>query len=195
MKIAFFSLPLRYFVMVARTASVSEAARRLHVAASAVSRQLAKLEDELGLPLFERLPRGMALNAAGERLLAHLQAGTEEAGFLVEQLRGLGGLQRVRIACTEGFASGFIAAAVQDFRAAHPDAQLQLQVVAPDQINQLMSRGEVDVGLKYSLAPEKGVRTLLSVQAPVLAVVRSGHPLARRRRVSVTEAVNCRLVL
>ncbi|MBV8618701.1 MAG: LysR family transcriptional regulator [Curvibacter sp.] len=195
MRLTFYSLPLRYFAMVAQTASVSEAARQLHVAASAVSRQLARLEDELGLPLFERRPRGMALNAAGERLLAHVRAGTEEAGFLVEQLRGLGGQQRVRIACTEGFATGFMAATAQEFRRLHPAAQLELQVAAPAQINQLMARGEADVGLKYSLAPEKGVRTLLSVQAPVLAVVREGHQWARRRRISVVEAVECPLVL
>ena len=52
MQFSLFSLPLRYFSEVARTGSVNQAAQRLHVAASAVSRQLAKLDDSVGVPLF-----------------------------------------------------------------------------------------------------------------------------------------------
>ena len=55
-------LALRYFVEVARTGSISDASARLHVAVSAISRQIAKLENETGAPLFERRPRGMALS-------------------------------------------------------------------------------------------------------------------------------------
>ena len=66
-------LALRYFVEVARTGSISDASARLHVAVSAISRQIAKLENETGAPLFERRPRGMALSEAGERLLAFAQ--------------------------------------------------------------------------------------------------------------------------
>lgn len=59
------SIPMRHFLEVARSGSVSQAAARLFVASSAVSRQIAKLEDSLGTPLFERHARGMALTAAG----------------------------------------------------------------------------------------------------------------------------------
>jgi len=59
MKTSFFSTQIRYFLEVARTGSVSQAAGQLHVAASAVSRQIAKLEDQLGCALFERRARGM----------------------------------------------------------------------------------------------------------------------------------------
>ncbi|MCH1999137.1 LysR family transcriptional regulator, partial [Achromobacter xylosoxidans] len=54
------SLGLRYFLEVARCGSIAGAAAAQHVAASAVSRQIAKLEDELGIALFERQARGMA---------------------------------------------------------------------------------------------------------------------------------------
>eukprot|EP01041_Mallomonas_annulata_P029616 gene29616-51640_t len=55
---------LRYFLEVVRSGSVSEAATRLNVSPSAVSRQVAALEDLLGVPLFDRRPRGMAPSAA-----------------------------------------------------------------------------------------------------------------------------------
>lgn len=195
MKLPLFSLPLRYFVVVARTHSVSEAARQLHVAASAVSRQISLLEDALGLALFERAHRGMTPTPAGERLLAHLTSATEEGRFVLEQLGGLAGRVRVRLACTEGFASGFVAGALQAFRQAHPGAQLALQVVAPDQVNHLLRQGEVDLGLKYSLSPEKDVEVLHTVLAPVLAVMRPTHPLAGRPRVRLGEAVRYPLLL
>ena len=62
---------LRYFLEVARTGSLSKASERLFVAVSALSRQIAKLEDEIGTPLFERRPRGMVLSEAGRLLAAH----------------------------------------------------------------------------------------------------------------------------
>ena len=57
------SIPMRHFLEVARSGSVNQAAARLFVAASAVSRQIAKLEDGLGTSLFERHPRGMTLTS------------------------------------------------------------------------------------------------------------------------------------
>ena len=89
MNVSLLSLPLRYFLEVARTGSVNQAAQRLHVAASAVSRQLGKLEDSLGVVLFERQARGMALTEAGARLMAHASAHDAQALELVEQLHGL----------------------------------------------------------------------------------------------------------
>ena len=62
---------LRYFLAVAQSGSLTEASARLHVAASALSRQIAGLEAQLGTPLFERHPRGMVLTAAGEILAVH----------------------------------------------------------------------------------------------------------------------------
>ncbi|MCZ8094807.1 MAG: LysR family transcriptional regulator [Acidovorax sp.] len=191
MQFSLFSLPLRYFFEVARTGSVNQAAQRLHVAASAVSRQLAKLEDSVGVPLFERQPRGMALTAAGARLLAHVNAQEAQSRGLVQQLQDLATqqAQQVRVACTEGFAVGFLPRVMSAFREQHPSVQMQLQVVVPQDASALLLRGEVDLALKYSLAPDKGLQVLHSAVAPVYAVVVPGHPLARQRTVRVADVV------
>ena len=65
---------LKYFVEVARCGSIRKAAQQLFVATSAINRQIRNLEDELGTELFDRLPSGMRLNAAGQRVLQHVQA-------------------------------------------------------------------------------------------------------------------------
>ncbi|MDE1995932.1 MAG: LysR family transcriptional regulator, partial [Rhizobiaceae bacterium] len=62
---------LKYFAEVARSGSIRKASDELHVATSAVSRQIKKLEDELGTPLFERFSDGLRLTAAGEIVLKH----------------------------------------------------------------------------------------------------------------------------
>jgi DNA-binding transcriptional LysR family regulator len=197
MQFSLFSLPLRYFSEVARTGSVNQAAQRLHVAASAVSRQLAKLEDLVGVPLFERQPRGMALTAAGARLLAHVNAQEAQSSGLVQQLQDLATqqAQQVRVACTEGFAVGFLPRVIAGFREQHPTVQLQLQVAGPQEVSALLLRGEVDLALKYSMAPEKGLRALHAAVAPVYAVVAPGHPLARQRSVRVADVVAFPLLL
>lgn len=65
------SLPqLEYFIAIAEAGGVERASRRLHVAQPALSRQLRRLEDELGVTLFDRTPRGMKLRPAGASFLA-----------------------------------------------------------------------------------------------------------------------------
>ena len=64
---------LKYFDEVVRAGSIRLAAERLHVAPSAVNRRIQDLEEELGLPLFERLPRGMRLTAAGELFVTYVR--------------------------------------------------------------------------------------------------------------------------
>ena len=88
---------LLYVDAIARAGSVRKAAERLNVAASAVNRQLLDLERELGVELFERLPRGMRATAAGETLLAHIRRQRRDFEATRQQLEALRGLRRGRV--------------------------------------------------------------------------------------------------
>ncbi|MES2532327.1 MAG: LysR family transcriptional regulator [Pseudomonadota bacterium] len=185
------SIPMRYFMEVAHSGSVNQAAARLFVAASAVSRQIAKLEASLGTPLFERRTRGMELTPAGERLSAHLRNALLDAEQVLEQVRDLGhqSAGRIRVACTEGFAGSLMPGMMRVFQAANPRSQFELHVGAPDEVSALLMRGEADLGLKYVVAPEPGLRVEYAVTAPVYAVMAPDHPLALQRVVQVSEVV------
>ena len=79
--------PLWYFVAVAEQGSFVQAARRLRVAQPALSKQIRDLEGELGVTLFERLPRGVQLTRAGEAFLAHARVTLEAAARAVASAR------------------------------------------------------------------------------------------------------------
>lgn len=197
MKVSLLSTPMRHFVAVAEAGAVSRAAEQLHVAGSAVSRQIAALESTLGVALFERRQRGMRLTEAGERLAAHLRSAVEDGEAALEQVRGLHavGRRQVRIACTEGFAAGFLPAVVTRFRAAHTQALLHLSVVSPDDAVAQVLRKEADLALTYRVATPRGCSVLHDAAAPLVALMRRGHPLAKRRSVTVEDVAACPLLL
>ena len=185
------SIPMRYFLEVARSGSINQAAAQLYVAGSAVSRQITKLEEGLGVRLFERQARGMRLTAAGERLCAHLSTTVRDAEPVIAAVRQLGGKEaaRVRLACTEGFAAHFMPQVMLEFQETWRDAQLELLVGAPDEVSALLARGEVDLVVKYVVAPEPGLHVEHHATAPVLAILRPDHPLARRTALPLDELV------
>ncbi|WP_230530617.1 LysR family transcriptional regulator [Microvirga roseola] len=180
---------LRYFLEVARTGSVSAAADRLHVAASAVSRQISKLEEELGSPLFERRSRGMTLTHAGRLLESYAQRATLESDQIVSEIRELNSATRghIRLGVTEGLAVSFIPEMIHAFRTERPQVLFDLKVLAPGDVVRSVQDGEVDIGISFSLSPDGGVK--VQWQQPMLAyaIASPDHPLVGRGPVSTTE--------
>ncbi len=191
------SIPMRHFLEVAQAGSVNQAAARLCVAPSAVSRQIAKLEDALGTPLFERQSRGMVLTPAGQRLAGHLQHAVLDGEAVLDQVRHLGAqtAARVRVCCTEGFAAGFMPAFMQTFIAEVPGSQIELLVGSPEDVSQWLLRGEADIGLKYAVAPEPGLGVAHAAPAPVMAVMPPDHPLAAQETVTLAAVVRYPLLV
>lgn len=180
---------LAYFLEVARTGSVTEAAHALNVAPSAISRQVAKLESGIGVPLFARHPRGMTLTEAGSRLLAHARRTETESATLVEELRtGRGAEARsVAVACSEGFARRLVPRAIADFRCAHPDVAFRVDVVSRQEATRRVVEGLADVAVTYTMGPQHDVRVECAVVVPVAAIVPLGHELADRDRIGLAD--------
>jgi DNA-binding transcriptional LysR family regulator len=187
----------RYFLAVAEARSVTEAGQRLHVAPSAVSRQVALLEETMGCALFERQARGMALTEAGERLLLGLRGVQDDLEAVQRRVQGVGpaSAQRLQLACTEGFTTGFMPQVMGSFRRDHTGVRLFLRVGDAEQIDTWLQRGEVDVGLRFATRPADGVSVVAQASSPIVAVVAPGHPLALASRVAVKELVRHPLAL
>jgi DNA-binding transcriptional LysR family regulator len=182
---------LRYFLEVARSGSLSKASERLFVAISALSRQIAKLEEQMGTPLFERRPRGMVLTEAGRMLANHARRSQLEEERVVDEIQGLSasGRATIRIAASEGVAPDFLPQAFAHFRKTHPRAHFQLDVSAPSIATQRVRDGSHDIAVCFSMAPEEDVQVHYAQRAPVFALMRRGHPLASREVLSLADLV------
>jgi DNA-binding transcriptional LysR family regulator len=190
-------MSLRYFVEVVHAGSVTEAAARLEVAPSAVSRQIARLERELDTLLFERKARGMTLNSAGELLAAHARRAWLDIERVTEDILALRGLRlgHVRLASTEGFAYEFLPTLIGQFQARSPGIRFSLDMCTQADVARRVREGEADIGVTVSMRSEHGLAVELRHPAPVLAVVAPRHPLAGRRQVSLAQVVSHPLAL
>ncbi|MDQ8030640.1 LysR family transcriptional regulator [Bordetella genomosp. 1] len=182
-------MAVRYFLEVARCGSVSVAAERLDVAPSAVSRQIARLERELGTLLFERRARGMALNAAGELLAAHAKRAQQDVDRVAGEIMGLRGLRQglVRVVCTEGFAHDFVPSAIAAFRKQYAGIRFTLDICSQRDAPLRVRDGAADIGITLSLTSHRDVRVELRMPSPVRAVVAVDHPLAGHAELSLSQ--------
>jgi len=188
---------LRYFEEVAVQGSVRRAAERLHIAPSAVTRQLKGFEEMLGVSLFERLPRGVRLTAAGELMLASVRRLQREFGEFLAQVDALKGLRwgHVRIGVLQYLSDRFIPSLVAEMNRAHPGITFTVHIANSDQIALLVETGELDIGLCWTPPPTALIRRVRTVPVAIGAVVPPGHVLARRRRVRFDECAGYPLIL
>ncbi|MFC4563714.1 LysR family transcriptional regulator [Nocardiopsis mangrovi] len=188
---------LTYFREVARTGSITEAAAAHLIAPSAISRQIAKLEAEIGVALFERHTRGMTLTEAGHRLLVHVRRNEMETSVLLAEMRGIDTAEprTITVACTEGFAYRVVPHAMAKLRGTHSTIGFRLDVVGREEATRRVAEGSADIGATYAIGDQSTVRVEYSAVMPVYAVVPPGHPLAERPHVGLAELCGYPLAL
>src|SRR5690349_10843261 len=142
---------LQYFLTAAQTQNFRKAAELCLVAQSALSRQIAALEAELGLPLFIRLNRRVSLTAAGQEFAAYARNALEQLQHgqhaLVDLKIGERGV--VSIGCVEALATTFLPQVFAHFNQNHPNIQIQVSVRGADDLMQLVEQGALDFGLIF----------------------------------------------
>lgn len=188
---------VRYFLQVVNSGSISEAAARLHVVPSAISRQMSRLESELQAALFERQSRGVALTPAGELLAAYARRTLLDAEGVASEIKTLHQESEslIRIACTEGFAPHCLPDAIARFREAGTHVKFQIQVASAQEVTRQVREALVDIGFCFSLGATKNIHVTYSQPAPLLALVNPSHPLAAKSSVSLGEIVAYPLAL
>lgn len=182
---------LRLFVAVMEENTIAAAAAREHLAASAVSRRLADLEDALRVDLFTRSNRGATPTAAAFALL-HLARGVlNDLDGIASQMReyGTGVRGHVRVVANISAITQFLPGELQSFLALHPQVDVRLQEQISTSIAQSVAENAADVGILND--GNYGDRiTLLPYRTDELVlVVPTGHALARRKAVAMTEAL------
>lgn len=178
-----------YFFKVARLGSIREASEVLHVAPSAISRQIAKLEMDLGTDLLEPNGRGIKLTAAGEILARHASQMVDSLEQARSQIDDLSGLRRgnVHVWSAEGSVDDLVIPSVAQFRKRYPAVTYHLTVTGTDRIVRALMDDDADVGVAFNPPEEPELRVVGRVSAPLMAV---GHPksaLMQERSVSFAD--------
>ncbi len=183
---------LRYFVAVAEELNFTRAAARLHIGQPPLSMQIRDLEGEMGVRLFERTQRRVALTPAGQCLLEHayrILGGVREA-VEAAQRAARGELGELRVGFTSSLPfTDLLPDALHAYRRRFPAVRLQLsEMFTPEQFGAL-ARGELDVGfvrLQGGRAPD-GIALREIARNPLRLVVNASHRLAGAAAVSFAE--------
>lgn len=173
---------LKYFDEVARVGSIRQAAESLHVAPSAVNRRIQDLEGELGVPLFERLPRGMRLTAAGELFVQYVRGRASALDEVRSEIEELQGLRRgsVKLVASQALAPEFMPQLVADFRRTHPLVDFQVRIGDHVQALAALRAFETDLVLVFNLAHEPDLQVVAQFEQRLVATMHRSHPLASR---------------
>lgn len=184
--------PLRYFLEVARAGSIRAAAERLHLAPSALSRHIQRLEEELGARLLERRARGVVLTDAGAIYARYAMDATHAFQRVQSELEMLRGLQRghVHVAAVEGVIADLLARAVAQFRRQFSGVTFSITAMGTDEVSRAVREGDTDIGLAFYAEPHDNLCFIERTPDPVCAVLASDHPLAGHDSLSLTDVMD-----
>ena len=163
--------------------SMRAAADALGIAPSAISRQIALLEEELAIPLIERQARGIKPTEAGRLLVDYFREQRSHQNDLLSHLQNLRGLHSgtVHVALGEGFVSDFMAGPLAKFSRDHGDIAIALDVGGTNELIRRVSEDEADIGVVLNPPQDTKIVSLASSKQPVQAIVGPDFPLLKAR--------------
>ena len=174
---------LRYIDVVAREKSIRKASEKLNITSTALNRRILALEEEVGTPLFERLPSGVRLNTAGELFIQHIRSQMTDLSRVLSQISDLSGVRRGHVTVSGGpevlssFLPGQIAKYRQDFQAVQFDVLRQ----TPEQSLTALMNFEIDMAFIFDSVLPSDLDIVASVSQPLFALVHKDHPLAEHK--------------
>ena len=178
-----------YFVAVAEEANFTRAAERIHVAQPAVSAQIARLERELGEPLFDRARREVRLTAAGKAVLPHARAALAAAADARTAVAELSDL--VRGSVTIGTVAAHdvdVPSLLARFHEAHPHVDITLGTANSDALIEGIRTGQLDAAIvSVGAALPSGLAAVVVTDQPIVAAVALDDPWRTRRALRLTE--------
>lgn len=180
---------LKYFKTTAELGHITKASAALSISQSALSRSIANLEREVGVPLFTRKNRKIELNQFGRvilyrtnNILSELIQGEREISEMLEPNRG-----NISFGFLHTLATSHIPEIITQFQQRFPNIDLQLKQGASHQISYLISKEEIDLALLSPINLEKSVVWHKLWEEAMYLVVPKTHPLSQRQSIAVRE--------
>lgn len=174
-------IQLQYFRAVAEHGSFTRAAEALHLTQSALSKSIARLEEEVGLRLFEREGNRISLNRFGQRFLQDSQEALSRLSDGVRAVREMAGLERgeVRIAISKDV---FLDHLIQQFLLEHPDASFYCYLLSPEQMREALEKGSIDLAVSTTRPIGTGILWQELYLDQLEVMISAEHPLGQARQ-------------
>lgn len=184
-------LPLTYIDVVAKAGSIRKAAETLSITSTALNRRILAMEEELGQPIFERMPRGVRLSAAGEIFIHHIRTQLTDIDRVQSQIADLSGERRghISIACSQALLPHFLPEQIAFYRKEHPAVTFSVLLRDRAQAEQAIVDLSADLALVFEPIRLVEFENLLTVPQPVHAVMRKNHPLAEKQHLRLRECL------
>lgn len=187
---------IQYFVVVAGQQNFSRAAEAVGVAQPALSQQIRRLEDELGVVLLDRSNRPVTLTEAGVAFLARAERILAEAKLATDDMREFAGVGRGRlvIGALPSLARVSLGAVLSRFHTAHPGIELILKEETTEQLERLLGLGQLDLALLHAVpglytgeASHRGIVMERLFDEELVVIVSAGHRFAERKALAVRD--------
>jgi len=181
---------LRYFVEVAEREHMTEASDHLHVAQSAVSLQITKLEDELGVMLFERVGRNLKLTDIGKTFLVHVKKALQAIDYAKEKVDQYLDPEHgtVKIGYPSSFVNHLLPTIISNFKATHPTVNFHLRQGSYAYLSKAVKSGDINISfLGPTPSEDSDIRVDILFSERFTALVPLLHPLAEKDHIQLSE--------
>ncbi|TGE33861.1 LysR family transcriptional regulator [Desulfosporosinus sp. Sb-LF] len=188
---------LKYFQTLANLCSFTKASVELVLSQPALSRSISRLEEEVGVPLFERKSRGVALNRYGEIFLKHanralweIAEAKQEISNMVDPFHGT-----LLLGFIQPLGSSFVPNLISAFQKQVPGIRFQLTQDTTKKIVSQIESAEVDIGFCSTQEPIETISSFLIMNQELFLIVHKDHRLADRKQVDLCEVASDPFVL
>ncbi|MCY7806034.1 LysR family transcriptional regulator [Bacillus spizizenii] len=188
---------LEYFQTLAQMQHVTKAAKSLSITQPALSRSIARLENHLGVPLFDRHGRSITLNQYGHIFLRRVQAmmkeyteGKEEIQALLKPDQG-----EVSLSFLHTLGTTLVPDLIGSFQKEYPNIAFQLKQNHSYWLLERLKSGDLDLCLLASIKPEKPIQWIKLWSEELFVFVPNDHPLANRESITLDEIAGERFIL
>ena len=173
---------LAIFQAVAEAGSIGGGAARLYISQPAVSKQLKDFESALGLPLFDRLPKGVRLTAAGEQLLVYARRITATENAAEQALAEIRDLHAGKLAIGASTTIGnyLLPALLAEYRRTRPGIEIVLEIANTEYIQHKLLDNAIDLGLTEGFVDSAELHAEVFSMDQIVAIAAPDHPLAKR---------------
>jgi len=190
-------LQMHYINTVAKVGSIRKAAELLSITSSALNRRILAMEEDLGVPVFDRISNGVRLNAAGELLIHHFRTQLAEMERVKSQIHDLQGERRghVSIACSQALMVSVIPNEISKYQSKHPNVTFSVRVCTRESATQELRSFNADIALVFDPEQANDFHSLARCPQSLLAQFHHTHELNQSGAIRLIECLSQPLAL